>query len=159
MNNRLTKTRFGNCANCNDYSMINDEILCQKCSNFFMDQLENAIDLTKNNPEITSEEVANHLDISIDKVEEWAKKGKIRCTTLRFICPKCAKEVINQVKCPHCKIPNQTEIFIQEKTIRRSAITGLFLEERFSRERKRPSPKLRLLASLPGLNKSSLPKS
>ncbi len=156
MNGRLAKTQFGNCTNCNEYSMMNSDGLCQKCSNFYIDQLENAIDLTKNNPEITCQEIANTLEISIEKVEEWVKKGKIRCISLRFVCPKCDKEVINQLKCPHCNAIKITETFIKKKTTPKSAITELFLEERFSRDRKRLSPRLRLLASLPGLNKSSL---
>lgn len=155
MNRTSKQVRFGNCQHCKAYSKLDSEGLCGQCSTDFLELLETAARIVQKNPSITSVEVAEQMGIPVEQVNEWIRQGKLRCIAIRFNCPTCKREITNKLTCSYCGYVPDLSPSTQEKPKSRITLANLVLDERFSRDRKRPSLRWRLLASLPGIFRSS----
>ena len=101
---RIMKRRmsFGNCVECRSYGYLNQEGRCKECVEYEQDLIETALDLVKENPEITAEELAITLEVEGRQVMEWLRKGLVRCVAIRFNCPRCGVVNQNRFSCSSC---------------------------------------------------------
>lgn len=129
------KKSVGNCARCKKFALVNGDGLCGVCAVSMLDQLEKAILLTAEKPQITKDEIAETVGVSPEQVNEWIRLGKIHCVAVRSLCPTCNRVVINQLICPHCGYQSSNKTARSIKPPLRETLTESARYERFSQKK------------------------
>jgi len=149
MKKGIVKGIFGNCSHCKTFANLDREGLCAACSTFVLDQIDRATQMIIENPELTREEISDSLGVSIECVNQWIQSGRVRCVVVRYTCPTCHRTIVNRMICSHCGYTPKSQPEENPKPRIRSNLMESILEERFSRQRKRLTHRLRLMSTMP----------
>ncbi|MFH1743101.1 MAG: hypothetical protein ABIH23_29190 [bacterium] len=99
---KFNESRFKNCVDCGCYLPVDKNGRCQHCFEIDRELLDTAREKLKEEPDLTISELASKMDIDEDRVADWLRDGRVKCTVIQKKCPNCGRLVTNRLYCASC---------------------------------------------------------
>ncbi len=126
---KRSTAKFGNCIDCNRYFRLDSEGRCPECASFDIQLVDVARKFILNYPDTSREKIAEVLDVDINRVDEWIRLKKIRCVSIRKVCPNCGNVIINRFYCDSCGF-NAEPLFKEQEANQPKNIKRMAYQER-----------------------------
>lgn len=131
-----------NCPKCGKLFVYSHRNLCPQCLKKDEENFDRVREFINNNPKATIEEVSEGTDVSVKKILEYLKEGRLMLqnnnTNIILNCELCGEPILTGRICPKCSskfkknlIPDKKSLFVDED------MKGRLHLSKFSRGEKR----------------------